>query len=116
MSDTAIQFVGGASYAEVEPRLWLFAVLGTLLSMIQLLVYSVLARQGTGSVLIVWVALASLIGLGLATDSVLGLVTTVVAVDLALLVALLGVSAWFLRDDTPPSNGLPPRSSKLLRA
>ena len=47
-------FVGGEEYAEIEPRLWLFAMLGTLLSMLQLLVYSVLARQGQRSVYSVW--------------------------------------------------------------
>ena len=41
----ALVFVGGQDYAEVQSLLWLFAVLGTLLAMLQLLVYSVLARQ-----------------------------------------------------------------------
>jgi O-antigen/teichoic acid export membrane protein len=101
LSGIAIRFVGGAKYAEVEPRLWVFAILGTLLSMIQLLVYSVLARQGKRSVYVVWLALASLVGVGLTADSVLGLVTIVVLVDLTLLVVLLGVSAWFLREGAP---------------
>ena len=99
LSGIAIRFVGGAPYVEVEPRLWLFAILGTLLSMIQLLVYSVLARQGKRSVYVVWLALLSLIGVGLTADSVLGLVTIVVLVDVTLLVVLLGVSAWFLREN-----------------
>ncbi|WP_310529960.1 polysaccharide biosynthesis protein [Nocardioides sp.] len=98
LSSIAIRFVGGAKYAEVEPRLWLFAILGTLLSMIQLLVYSVLARQGKRSVYVVWVALITMVGVGLTADSVLGLVTIVVLVDLALLVVLLAISAWFLRE------------------
>lgn len=101
LSGIAIHFVGGAEYVEVEPKLWIFAVLGTLLSMIQLLVYSVLARQGTGSVYLVWLALATLVGVGLTTDSVMGLATTVVIVDLCLLTVLLAVAAWFLRDDAP---------------
>jgi O-antigen/teichoic acid export membrane protein len=101
LSSIAIRFVGGAKYAEVEPRLWIFAILGTLLSMIQLLVYSVLARQGRRSVYVVWLALVTMVSVGLTADSVLDLVTTVVAVDFALLVVLLGVSAWFLRDTTP---------------
>lgn len=101
LSGIAIRFVGGAEYVEVEPRLWIFAVLGTLLSMIQLLVYSVLARQGTRSVYVVWLALLAMIGIGLTTETVLGLVTTVVLVDLSLLVVLLGVSAWFLREGAP---------------
>ncbi|UUZ58842.1 lipopolysaccharide biosynthesis protein [Nocardioides sp. B-3] len=59
LSGIAIRFVGGAEYAEVEPRLWIFAILGTLLSMIQLLIYSVLARRGRRSVYVVWLAPAS---------------------------------------------------------
>ena len=46
-------FVGGEQYAEIESRLWMFAILGTLLAMLQLLVYSVLARQGPRSALLV---------------------------------------------------------------
>ena len=42
-----------------------------------------------------------LVGVGLTTDSVLGLVTTVVLVDISLLLVLLGVSAWFLREGAP---------------
>ena len=71
--------------------------------MIQLLVYSVLARQGKRSVYVVWLALVTLVGVGLTADSVLGLVTIVVLVDLALLIVLLGVSAWFLREGAPAS-------------
>ena len=49
IAGVAMVFVGGAEYSDVQSRLWTFAVLGTLLSMLQLLVYSVLARQGTRS-------------------------------------------------------------------
>ncbi|EON23566.1 polysaccharide biosynthesis protein [Nocardioides sp. CF8] len=101
LSGIAIRFAGGVKYAEVEPRLWIFAILGTLLSMIQLLVYSVLARQGKRSVYVVWLALVTLVAVGLTTETVLGLVTTVVLVDVALLLVLMGVSAWFLRDGAP---------------
>ena len=48
-------------YAEIDDRLWLFAVLGTVLSLLQLLIYAVLARQGTRSVYLVWAALAVLL-------------------------------------------------------
>ena len=98
LSSVSIRFVCCDKYAEVEPRLWVFAILGTLLSMIQLLVYSVLARQGKRSVYVVWLALVTMVGVGLTADSVLELVTIVVLVDLSLLVALLGVSAWILRE------------------
>ena len=44
LSGLALVFVGGQEYAEIQSRLWLFAVLGTVLAMLQLLVYSVLAQ------------------------------------------------------------------------
>ncbi len=50
-------FVGGADFGEVEHLLWLFAILGTVLAMLQLQVYAVLARQGRRAVLLVWGAL-----------------------------------------------------------
>ena len=65
LAPLAMVFAGGAGFAEIQPYLWLFAILGTLLSMIQLLVYSVLARQGRWTVLAVWAALAFVIAVGL---------------------------------------------------
>ena len=59
LSPLAMIFVGGGEYSEIESRLWLFAVLGTLLSMLQLLVYAVLARQGRRSVYAPWAALVA---------------------------------------------------------
>ena len=44
-------FVGGSQYAELEGRLWAFAVLGTLLAMLQLLIYNIVARQRQRTVL-----------------------------------------------------------------
>ena len=71
----ALVFVGGAEYAEIADQLWLFAVLGTVLSMLQLLVYAVLARQGTRSVCLVWVALVLLVLRRLPATTVTGLLT-----------------------------------------
>jgi O-antigen/teichoic acid export membrane protein len=85
----ALVFVGGQAYEPIEDQLWMFAVLGTVLSMLQLLVYAVLARSGRRPVLLVWVALAAVVVLGLRADSVTGLLTTVLVCDTALLVALL---------------------------
>lgn len=102
LAPLAMVFAGGDDFAEIQPYLWLFAILGTLLSMIQLLVYSVLARQGRWTVLSVWVALACVIGVGLTRDTILGLVATVVAVDAVLLALLLGAAAYFLREQRAP--------------
>lgn len=97
LSGLAVRFTGGEAFAEVESRLWLFAVLGTLLSLIQLLVYSVLAQQGRRPVYAVWVALALVVAVGLTTTTVVSLVTVVVLVDLTLFLVLLAISVYVVR-------------------
>ena len=85
----ALVFVGGAEYAEIESLLWVFAALGTLLAMLQLLLYSVLARRGQRSVYAVWAALACMVVLGLTTSTLGGLLAVVIASDALLFTALL---------------------------
>ncbi|PVG83661.1 polysaccharide biosynthesis protein [Nocardioides gansuensis] len=97
LSGLAMIFVGGGQFAEIESRLWIFALLGTALSMLQLLVYAVLARQGRRTIYLVWMALVVMVGGGLTTDSVVGLVTVVVVVDLCVLAALLAASVYLTR-------------------
>lgn len=98
LSDLAMVFVGGQGYSEIESRLWMFAVLGTALSMLQLLVYSVLARQGQRSVYFVWASLLALVVGGSQMNSLDGLLTVVITVDLSLLAVLIGLSLWLVRD------------------
>jgi O-antigen/teichoic acid export membrane protein len=95
----ALVFVGGSSYEELAGHLWVFAILGTILSMLQLLVYAVLAQQGQRAVYVVWTAFALMVGVGLTTTSVRELLTVVISVDAALLVTLFLVS---LRAATRP--------------
>ena len=92
LSGLAVIFVGGHQYASIQDDLWLFALLGTVLSMLQLLIYSVLARQARRAVLLVWGALAAVVVVGQLADSVNGLMVLVLGVDLVLLAALLGVA------------------------
>ena len=87
----ALVFVGGADYTEISDNLAVFAVLGTVLSMLQLLVYSVLARQAHRSVLLIWLALVALVGLGLLASSFEQLLTIVLVVDGALFAVLLAL-------------------------
>lgn len=101
LSDVAMIFIGGDDYSDVQSRLWLFAILGTLLSMLQLLVYSVLARQGTRSAYLVWVAVAALLVAGLVQDSLDGLVTAVVLVDAVLFSVLLSLTLWRINQPDP---------------
>lgn len=101
LSDLAMIFVGGDSYSEIESRLWMFALLGTALSMLQLLVYSVLARQGQRSVYFVWAALVAVVAAGSQVTTLDGLLTVVIVVDLTLLAILIGLSLWLVRDIAP---------------
>ncbi len=94
----ALVFVGGDEYTEIQDRLWLYAVLGTVLSLLQLLVYAVLARRGTRSVYLVWGTLVVLLAVGSQATSVISLLLTVTAVDTALFVALLAISLHRLRE------------------
>lgn len=98
LSGLAMVFVGGQEYADVQSRLWLFAVIGTLLAMLQLLVYSVLARRGTRSAYLVWLAVLVLVAAAAATASLSALVLVVIAVDATLFTALLALSLHCLRD------------------
>lgn len=97
LSSVAMVFVGGAEFGEVEGLLWIFAILGTVLAMLQLQVYAVLARQGRRAVLLVWAALAALVVAGLRADSLEQLVVTVVSIDSVLLLVLTVLSLRLAR-------------------
>ena len=88
----ALLFVGGKDFEPVKNDLYLFAIVGTLLSMVQLLVYSALARRQGRAVIMIWTALAVLVVSALAVNTQSALVLVVVAIDGALFLALLGVA------------------------
>ena len=81
-------------YGAVEDRLWQFAILGTLLSMIQLLVYALIARRGSRATWLLWAALAVIVVGAQATATIGGLLLLVIVVDAVLLVGLLIPMAW----------------------
>ena len=89
LPDLALIFVGGTSFAAIKGSLWLFAIVGTLLSMIQLLLYAALARQQWRTILLVWTTLAALLALAPTIDSGTGLVRLVATLDGALFLVLL---------------------------
>ena len=89
LAGLAVTFVGGPEYAALGSRLWVFAVLGTVLAMLQLMVYNLVARQRPRAVYAIWAALAVLLVAGPLMGSVSVLVVTVVVVDLCLFVLLL---------------------------
>jgi O-antigen/teichoic acid export membrane protein len=89
LSGLAVTFIGGQQYAEIEPVIWLFAVLGTILALLQLTVYDVVAQQDQRSVALIWGALVTLIVAAQAVTTVTWLLVTVTVIDGLLLVVLL---------------------------
>jgi len=89
LSSLAVLFVGGSEYSDLQGRLWVFAVLGTLLALLQLLVYDVVARQHQRMVFVVWVAMGALVASAFVIGSLTQLLTTVVVIDALLFVVLL---------------------------
>ena len=92
LSPVALIFVGGPEYGEVQSLLWVFSILGTLLAMLQLLVYSVLARQGTRATFLVWGGVLLLLASSTWIDSLGVLLVTITVIDAALFAVLLAVS------------------------
>jgi O-antigen/teichoic acid export membrane protein len=89
LSALAVVFVGGPEYADLQGRLWVFAALGTLLAMLQLMIYNIVARQDQWTVVLVWVALGVLAATSPLVDSLSFLLGLVVAVDAVLFLVLL---------------------------
>jgi O-antigen/teichoic acid export membrane protein len=107
LKDLALVFVGGDEYSEIVSKLWVFAILGTALSMLQLLVYSVLARQGRRPVYLVWAAFATVVGVGYFVTSLGALITLVVITDVVLFALLLGLSLYTLPKAAEPETDQP---------
>ncbi|WP_445256710.1 lipopolysaccharide biosynthesis protein [Nocardioides aurantiacus] len=97
LSGLALVFVGGPEYAEIRGQLWLFAILGTVLSVVQLLVYSVVARQSRWSVYLIWAGLLALLVATRGVDDATSLAVVVTVVDAVVLVALLAASLHRIR-------------------
>ena len=117
----ALLFVGGHQYAAIESRLWLFGVLGMMLSLMQLLIYDVVARQHHVAVILVWAALAAIAASVLVVDTLGQLLAWVTTVD-SLLVAMLivlsfpnlrGRSVRGLVPASPPADGDVERDGQL---
>ncbi|THI96434.1 polysaccharide biosynthesis protein [Nocardioides sp.] len=88
LSGLALVFIGGDEYAEVQDRLWLFAVLGGLLAVLQLLVYAGLAKRGRTTKYLIAAGVLVMVLAGATASSVTGLAVRVAVVD-AIMVAVL---------------------------
>ena len=105
LSGWAIIFVGGKQYSAISDWLWVFALLGGVLSMLQIVVYSVLARQARKSVYLLWIGLLAVISLGSTADTFDELLRTVLGVDTTVLVVLVVISLLKLRHPAPAASG-----------
>ena len=102
LTDLAMIFVGGSEYDAIRGYLWRFAVLGTLLAGLQLLVYSVLARQSRRSSWLLWAAVAVVAVVGWWHISTMTqLLNLMLCTDAVLFALLLGFSLWTMRADEP---------------
>lgn len=108
LSSLAVLFVGGSEYAELEPVIWGFAAVGTLLAMEQLMVYSSVARQSRRAVIVIWLGLVALVVLAQGVDTVTALLTTVAAVHVVVLVVLVALSQTAHRRGGAASTAGPP--------
>jgi O-antigen/teichoic acid export membrane protein len=100
--DLVLVFAGGQEYDEVSGSLWVFALLGTCMALLQLLVYSVLARQDKVSMALLWVALGVVVVLAATIVSTVDqLLAVVLAVDLVLLAALVPIGFVKLKARSP---------------
>ena len=93
LSSLAVVFVGGGQYSAIQGSLWAFALLGTVLALMQLLVYNLVARQSRRTVIVVWVALGTLAVVGRFAHTFEQLLAIVLAVDTTLLVLLIALNA-----------------------
>jgi hypothetical protein len=87
-SGLAVVFVGGAAYAQIASDLWGFAALGTMLAMIQLEVYALVARQQAAAVVVLWGGLFGVLVLTPLVHSVEALLSVMIGVLTAVLTGL----------------------------
>lgn len=77
----ALVLAGGDEYSEISGRLWLFAIAGSCLALVHLLVFDALARHAHGIVVMIWAAVAAVAGLAYGAGvGITGLVLTVAGV------------------------------------
>lgn len=92
LQPVALVLVGGHQYQEIQGRLWLFALSGSVLAIVHLLVFDALARHSHGVTALLWAGAATLVALAYGFD--LGLTGLVVAV--AAVSAVVAGVAWVL--------------------
>jgi len=88
----AMVFVGGSEYDTIRPVLWQFAILGTALSLLQVLVYDIVAGQDHRPVAVLWTAVVAIGAAALVVHGTVGLLHWVITVDVIATAVLLVVT------------------------
>ncbi len=86
----ALILVGGNKYADITDRLWLFALAGSLLAIVHLLVFDALARHAHGVVFMIWGAVAAV----LISAYTLGVGITGLVLTIAIVAAILATVVY----------------------
>jgi len=93
----ALILVGGEQYGDVQGRLWLFALSGSVLAVVHLLVFDSLARHSHGVTALLWSGSAVLIAIAFVLDlDLTGLVIAVTGVA-----ATIAAITWFRASSAP---------------
>jgi O-antigen/teichoic acid export membrane protein len=93
----ALVLVGGDEYGAVRDRLWLFALAGSLLALVYLLVFDALARHEHGILVMIWGAVVALIVAAYGLEvGITGLVLVVIVVT-GTLAAVVGAAPLLTR-------------------
>ncbi|HJR90326.1 MAG TPA: polysaccharide biosynthesis protein, partial [Aeromicrobium sp.] len=93
LPEVALILAGGRQYAEISDRLWLFTLVGSIWSIVQVLVLGSLARRTTGVSILIWAAVITL--------PVLVVITSVNVTGLIILVGMVGAALSLVLSFSP---------------
>jgi O-antigen/teichoic acid export membrane protein len=100
----ALILVGGDEYEAVRGRLWLFALAGSLLAIVYVLVFDALARHAHGVLVMIWGAVAAVLTSAYGLDvGITGLVVTIIAV-VGTLAVFVGTAPLLSRGKPAPAS------------
>ncbi len=97
LQPVALIVVGGDQYGDIQGRLWLFALSGSVLAVVHLLVFDALARHSHGVTVLLWIGSVTLVAIAFIVD--LDLTDLVVAVTCV--ATAIAVVSWFRAAPAP---------------
>jgi O-antigen/teichoic acid export membrane protein len=101
----------GDDYAPVQGLLWVFALNGAFLAVLQGALLSAIARERTVLAVVAWIGLAVEVGLMLTVASTVQQLVTVVAASSGVVAAAVGALALIAPNDPPRQANSPHRAS-----